>query len=204
MASPSRQFQGLLNQGIGVFTPNIRGSSGRGRAFEDLDNGPLRVNAIKDIKACFDYLVDNKIADPKLIGVAGHSGGGYLSMMAVCQFPKLFACGMESCGPLNLVPMAKTNNEWGGDNPTRDEDVLKSISPVNLSDRIEVPVMIQVGAKDDSAADARSIAEALKKRSAAVEYLEFPGEGHNFYEIKDRIKAEATKVEFFVRYLKPS
>jgi dipeptidyl aminopeptidase/acylaminoacyl peptidase len=57
----------LLLTGIGVFAPNVRGSSGFGKKFVNLDNGPLRVNAVNDIKACVDYLVNNHIADPKRI-----------------------------------------------------------------------------------------------------------------------------------------
>ena len=43
-------IQGLLSQGIAVFTPNVRGSSGSGKTFVNLDNGRLRFNAIRDIK----------------------------------------------------------------------------------------------------------------------------------------------------------
>ena len=50
-------YQALLSQGIGVFAPNVRGSGGFGKRFENLDNGELRVNAIKDIRACVTYLV---------------------------------------------------------------------------------------------------------------------------------------------------
>ena len=35
-------YQALLAQGIGVFAPNVRGSSGFGKKFVNLDNGELR------------------------------------------------------------------------------------------------------------------------------------------------------------------
>src|SRR5205085_12140972 len=44
-------YQALLLAGIGVFAPNVRGSSGFGKRFVNLDNGELRFNAIKDIKS---------------------------------------------------------------------------------------------------------------------------------------------------------
>ena len=50
-------YQALLSRGIGVFAPNVRGSSGFGKKFVNLDNGALRVNGVRDIKACVDYLV---------------------------------------------------------------------------------------------------------------------------------------------------
>jgi len=44
-------YQALLAQGIGVFAPNVRGSSGFGKRFVNLDNGPPRFDGIKDLKA---------------------------------------------------------------------------------------------------------------------------------------------------------
>jgi dipeptidyl aminopeptidase/acylaminoacyl peptidase len=46
-----------VSQGIGVFAPNVRGSSGFGKHFVNLDNGELRFNGIRDIKSCVEYLV---------------------------------------------------------------------------------------------------------------------------------------------------
>jgi dipeptidyl aminopeptidase/acylaminoacyl peptidase len=69
-------YQALVSEGIGVFAPNVRGSSGFGKRFINLDNGQLRFNAIKDIKTCVDYLVSAGIADPRHIGITGGSYGG--------------------------------------------------------------------------------------------------------------------------------
>ena len=43
-------YQALVAQGIGVFAPNVRGSSGFGKRFVNLDNGPLRFDGIKDLE----------------------------------------------------------------------------------------------------------------------------------------------------------
>jgi dipeptidyl aminopeptidase/acylaminoacyl peptidase len=48
-------YQALLSEGIGVLAPNVRGSSGFGKRFVNLDNGELRFNGIKDIKSCVEY-----------------------------------------------------------------------------------------------------------------------------------------------------
>ena len=66
-------YQALLMEGIAVFAPNVRGSTGFGKRFVNLDNGELRVNAVKDIQSSADYLVANKIGDPKRLGVMGGS-----------------------------------------------------------------------------------------------------------------------------------
>ncbi|MBU6454415.1 MAG: prolyl oligopeptidase family serine peptidase [Cyanobacteria bacterium REEB67] len=200
-SGPTGKFQGLLNEGIGVFAPNIRGSSGRGKTFADLDNGPLRVNAIKDIKCCVDFLVDNKWADSSRIGISGHSYGGYLSMMGLSQYPTMFACGYDSNGPLDLMrKKAWLLSEFG--DPDTEGEVLRKLSPVNNVETIRVPVMIQVGDKDDSLENSKTFVQKLRARNIPVEYQVLQKEGHNTYAIKNRIKAEAAKVEFFVRNLK--
>jgi dipeptidyl aminopeptidase/acylaminoacyl peptidase len=208
-ASPTREFQPLLSQGIGVFAPNVRGSSGRGKAFADLDNGALRVNAIKDIKACADYLTANGIADPKRLGIAGHSYGGYMALCGLTEYPDLFVAGMDSCGPINFLSNLQhdkdhgfTNLEYG--DLTKDADMLKSLSPFYKIDRIKAPLLIQQGEKDDATPDANQIVEQLKQRGNDVEYICFPEEGHNFYKIQNRIKSETATAEFFVKHLKPT
>src|SRR5258708_16560298 len=73
-------YQALLAQGIAVFAPNVRGSSGFGKTFVKLDNGALRVNAVRDIKSCADYVIENGTADPKRIGIMGGSYGGSVTV----------------------------------------------------------------------------------------------------------------------------
>ena len=64
-------YQALLARGIAVFAPNIRGSSGFGKRFVNLDNGPKRFDGVRDIKACVDYAVASGVADPKRVGIMG-------------------------------------------------------------------------------------------------------------------------------------
>ena len=42
-------YQALVSRGIGVFAPNVRGSSGFGKRFVNLDNGDKRFDAIQDV-----------------------------------------------------------------------------------------------------------------------------------------------------------
>ena len=60
----SSTYQALLAQEIAVLAPNVRGSGGFGKTFVNLDNGVLRYDAIRDIKACADYVINAGIAAP--------------------------------------------------------------------------------------------------------------------------------------------
>ncbi len=66
-----------------MFDPNVRGSSGFGKTFVNLDNGALRFDGVKDIASTVDYVVKTGLADPERIGIMGGSYGGYLAMKPI-------------------------------------------------------------------------------------------------------------------------
>lgn len=81
-----------------MFAPNVRGSSGFGKTFVNLDNGALRVNAIRDIRSCADHVVKIRVADPQRIGIMGGSYGGYMTMAGLAEYPELFAAAVNLYG----------------------------------------------------------------------------------------------------------
>jgi dipeptidyl aminopeptidase/acylaminoacyl peptidase len=203
-------YQALLSQGMGVFAPNVRGSSGFGKRFVNLDNGALRVNGVKDIKSCVDYLVANRLADPQRIGITGGSYGGYMTMAGVTEFPDLFAAGVNLFGIVNFATFFQHTEPWMaaiskveyGD-PVNDADVLKSLSPIYKLDRIKAAMMVQHGANDTNVPviEAEQIVSYLKEHSVPVEYVLFPDEGHGFRKTPNRIKSTVSMVQFFAKYL---
>ncbi|HEU4348374.1 MAG TPA: prolyl oligopeptidase family serine peptidase, partial [Actinoplanes sp.] len=105
-------FQSLVDRGIAVFAPNVRGSSGFGRSFVNADNGPLRYAAIADVEACVQYLVANGIADPARVGCMGRSYGGYLTLAALTTYPDLFAVGIDVCGMSSFATFYEHTEPW--------------------------------------------------------------------------------------------
>lgn len=204
-------YQALLSQGIGVFAPNVRGSSGFGKTFVNLDNGALRVNGVKDIKSCVDYLTANGIADPKRIGIMGGSYGGYMTMAGVTEFPDSFAAGIDLFGIVNFATFFEHTEPWMaaistveyGD-PVKDAEMLKGLSPIYKLDRIKAAIMVQHGANDTNVpvVEAEQIVNSLKARGVPVEYILFPDEGHGFRKTPNRMKSTVAMVEFFAKYLK--
>lgn len=203
-------YQALVAQGIGVFAPNVRGSSGFGKRFVNLDNGPLRFEGIKDLKDCVDYLVANRIADPKRVGITGGSYGGYMTMVGVTFYPDLFEAGVDLFGMVNFFTFFEKTEPWMaaistteyGD-PKTQENLLRDLSPLGKLDRIKTPLMVQHGANDTNVpvVEAEQIVENLKRRGVPVEYILFPDEGHGFRKEKNRITSTVKMVEFFVAHL---
>jgi dipeptidyl aminopeptidase/acylaminoacyl peptidase len=67
----------FVSQGYAWVEPNVRGSSGFGRAFEEADNGPGRLEAFKDIEATGRWAASQPWADPSRVIIYGGSYGGY-------------------------------------------------------------------------------------------------------------------------------
>jgi len=204
-------YQALLAEGIGVFAPNVRGSSGFGKKFVNLDNGELRVNGVKDIKACVDYLVNNHIADPKRIGITGGSYGGYMTMAGLTEYPDMFAAGVDLFGIVNFMTFFQHTQPWMaaistieyGD-PATQKDMLDRLSPIYKLDRIKAATMVQHGANDTNVPviEAEQIVKTLKDRGVPVEYILFPDEGHGWRKTPNRIRSTVEMVRFFKEHLR--
>jgi dipeptidyl aminopeptidase/acylaminoacyl peptidase len=205
-------YQALLASGIGVFAPNVRGSAGFGKKFVNLDNGPLRVNAIRDIKNSADYLVEQNLADPKRIGIMGGSYGGYMTMAGVTEYPELFAAGADLYGIVNFETFFQHTEPWMaaistleyGDPKTQSE-MLRALSPVHKLDRVKAAMLVLHGVNDTNVPvnEAEQVVDALKMRGVPVNYVIFPDEGHGWRKAATRIQSNVLVVGWFRRYLKP-
>jgi dipeptidyl aminopeptidase/acylaminoacyl peptidase len=205
-------YQALLARGIGVLAPNVRGSSGFGKRFVNLDNGALRVGSVRDIKACVDWLVSQKIADPRRIGIMGGSYGGYMVMAGLTEYPDLFAAGADLFGVVNFETFFAHTEPWMaaistveyGD-PKTQLQMLKDLSPIHKVDRVKAPTIVLHGANDTNVpvVEAEQVVDSLKRRGVPVEYVLFPDEGHGFRKTPNRIRSTVAIVRWFEDHLKP-
>jgi dipeptidyl aminopeptidase/acylaminoacyl peptidase len=203
-------YQALLAQGIAVLAPNVRGSSGFGKTFVNLDNGALRVNAIRDIKACIDYVVAAGIADQQRIGIMGGSYGGYMTMAGLTTYPDLLAAGANLFGIVNFETFFEQTEPWMaaistieyGD-PATEGALLRELSPIHRIDRVVAPTIVLHGANDTNVpvVEAEQVVASLQRRGVAVEYVLFPDEGHGFTKTPNRIRAAVATVRWFVQHL---
>jgi dipeptidyl aminopeptidase/acylaminoacyl peptidase len=203
-------FQALLASGIGVFDPNVRGSSGFGKAFVNLDNGALRYDGIRDIEACVAYLTANGIADPDRIGIMGGSYGGYMTMAGLAWYPELFAAGANLFGVVNFETFFAQTEPWMaaistveyGD-PVNEAELLRDLSPIHRVDQVVAPTIVLHGANDTNVpvVEAEQVVESLRQRGIPVEYVLFPDEGHGFSKTENRITSTTSIVGWFDRYL---
>ncbi len=203
-------FPYFLRCGYGILAPNVRGSSGYGATYMNLDNTTKRMDAVKDLVHGVYWLRDQGKADPTRIAVYGGSYGGFMVLAAVAHYPELFAAGIEICGASNWVTFlehtgsyrrAHREAEYG--NLREHRAFLEAISPIHHVDKIRCPMMIIHGANDPRVpvGEAEQIVAALKRREVPVEYLRYEDEGHGLFKQKNRLDAYPKAVAFLDKYV---
>jgi dipeptidyl aminopeptidase/acylaminoacyl peptidase len=204
-------YQALLGRGIGVFAPNVRGSAGFGKRFVNLDNGALRVGAVKDIQAAADFLVGKGIAARGRLGIMGGSYGGYMTMAGLTEYPDLFAAGADLFGIVNFETFFAHTEGWMaaistveyGD-PATQRAMLQELSPLHKVDRVKAATLVLHGANDTNVpvVEAEQVVASLKSRGVPVEYVLFPDEGHGWRKTPNRIRSTVALVRWFDEHLK--
>lgn len=98
------QAQFFAGCGYHVLLPNVRGSSGYGREFEDLNNGDWGHGDLRDVIAGLAYLRRREDVDPEHAAIVGTSYGGILSMAAtVWAAPGVFQAAIPCSGYSDFV-----------------------------------------------------------------------------------------------------
>jgi dipeptidyl aminopeptidase/acylaminoacyl peptidase len=201
----------LVAAGFNVLQPNVRGSSGYGRAYMSLDDVRLRMDSVKDLDAGAAWLAQAGVAPANRIGVIGGSYGGFMTLAAITFCPeRKWAAAVDIVGIASWATFFQKTAPWRrplraaeyGD-PVKDADFLESISPLNFVDRIRAPLMVIHGANDPRVPveEAEQIVATLRSRGRAVDYLRYADEGHGLAKAKNRADAWPKVVTFFQKYL---
>lgn len=191
----SEVFPALLDAGITVLTPNVRGSGGLGRAFMHGDDKELRFAAIDDVADCVAYLLQQGLAQPDKIAVAGWSYGGYLTLAALTFHPDLFAAGVSICGMSDLGTWYRNTEPWIAwpaypkyGHPVNDRDLLDQLSPLLRVDALTAPLLVIHGGTDTNVpvTESDQIVDALQRAHRKVRYVLFPDDGHEIVKRENR------------------
>jgi dipeptidyl aminopeptidase/acylaminoacyl peptidase len=204
-------FQYLAGAGVAVLAPNVRGSSGYGKAYQRMVHRDWGGVDLADFADAACYLRQQDWVDPDRIGLVGRSYGGFAVLSCVARLPELnWAAAVVWCGPSNLVTFARSQPPtWRshvlamfGD-PDSNEDFLRSRSPITYADQIEAPLFVIQGANDPRVPrhESDQIVERLRARGVEVRYDVYPDEGHQFGKRKNQIQARTDAGEFLLTHL---
>ncbi|WP_324809332.1 prolyl oligopeptidase family serine peptidase [Sphingomonas sp. LY29] len=190
-------FQGrnnyLLNeQGIAIFYPNVRGSTGYGKRFVSLDNGPFkREDSVKDIGAYLTRLKADPALDAGRFAVTGGSYGGYMCYASAIAYADTFKGALCNVAISNFVTFLENTQsyrrdlrrvEYGDERDPAQRAKLMDISPLRRISEIKAPLFVVQGANDPRVpkTEADQIVAAVRKQGGTAWYLVGENEGHGF------------------------
>ncbi len=194
-------FSYLVNDGIAVLAPNVRGSGGFGRTFSHADDKEKRFAAIDDVADCVSFIVENGLAEPHRVACAGWSYGGYLTMAAMTFYPALFAAGVTICGMSDLTTWYHNTEQWIAEaayakygHPISDREVLERLSPLRRVDALTAPLLVVHGAHDTNVppSESEQIVDALRAAGRDVRFLFFSDDGHAIIKRENRAALAST------------
>jgi dipeptidyl aminopeptidase/acylaminoacyl peptidase len=198
--------------GITVIFPNVRGSSGYGKAFLNSDNGVKREDSVKDIGALLDWIKTQPDLDASRIMVTGGSYGGYMTLAVMTHYSDRVRGAVEAVGISNFRTFLQHTEayrrdlrrvEYGDERDPKMKDFFETIAPLNHADKITKPMFIIAGRNDPRVpwTEGRQMTDALRKQNVPTWFLVAEDEGHGFAKKTNRDYLFAATVEFVQRYL---
>jgi len=209
--SPFTQFL-VREMGFVVIAPNVRGSSGYGKTYLNLDNGEDREDSVRDIGALLVWVGAQRDLDAKNVFVYGGSYGGYMSLAAMVHYGDRLRGGIDVVGISNFVTFLESTSayrrdlrrvEYGDERLPRMRAYLQRISPLTSAARISKPLLVVQGLNDPRvpANESKQMVAKIRARGGEVWYLAAKDEGHGFRKKQNRDFQQKTMVTFLEQQL---
>ena len=200
-----------VSRGYVCIAPNVRGSTGYGIEFQKANYKDLGGGDLQDEVYAANFLKATGFVNPKKIGIAGGSYGGFMTLMAVGRTPDVWAAGVEEYGIINWFTMLQhedaTLQEYEksllGD-PEKDRQAYEASSPITYLHNARAPLLVLQGDNDTHVPkeEAEQVVAILKADGKTVDAHYYPNEGHGFEKRENRLDAIRRSVEWFDKYLK--
>lgn len=199
--------------GAAVIVTNVRGSTGYGRTYHNLDNAEKREDSVKDIGALLDWVKTQPDLDPSRAIVIGGSYGGYMSLAVMTHYSDRMAGGIEMFGISNFVSFLQNTEayrrdlrraEYGDERDPKMLKVFEAISPMNSVGKITKPMLVMQGWNDPRVPKSESDQVVAKLRENGVEtwYVQFKDEGHGFRKRINADRRREVETQFIRKVLK--
>jgi dipeptidyl aminopeptidase/acylaminoacyl peptidase len=202
--------QMLLDQGFAVLLPNIRGSTGYGRAYMELDEVDLRPDCLEDLALGRAWLAAQPNIDASRIGIMGQSYGGWVVLAAVTLQPDLWHAAVNYYGIADFVTLLEKTGPWRRDHrareygfPGTDDALFDRISPLRHVEKVRAPLLVLHGDRDPRVPmnESELMVAAMESRQMKVRYERFTYAGHGFIRPDHRRRVYAAVAEHFVTHL---
>jgi len=180
--------------------------------------GKPGTSALDCVSSAVKKVIELGYADPKRIGLQGHSWGGYEAGYLVTQ-TEMFACVVAGAPPssvaieFNQIFKSSGNNNHSyyersqgrmGTNPWKDPALFDSQSSIRQAENIKSPFLLLHGTDDGSVDWIESLEyyNAARRLGKQVIFLSYPGEPHHLAKEENQKDFLARMKQYFDHYLK--
>ncbi len=180
----------LAQLGFVVITLGNRGGHpARSKWYHNYGYGNLRDYGLADKKYVAEQLADKyDYFDITRVGITGHSGGGFMSTAALCQYPDFFKVAVSSSGnhENNIYNRWWSEKHHGVKELIEKENEIKFIYEIEknsqLAKNLKGKLLLTTGDIDNNVHPGNTIrmANALIKANKRFDFFVFPGQRHGY------------------------
>ncbi|MGH9658893.1 MAG: alpha/beta fold hydrolase, partial [Bryobacteraceae bacterium] len=172
--------QVLAHRGFVIWQLDNRGSSGRGHRWESAVFRNLGAKELEDQKEGLRHLESLGFVDPAKIGIYGWSYGGYMTLYALANAPKLFRAGIAGAPVTDWRNYDTIYTERYMGLPDENAEAYKRSSPIHNAAAIEARLMLAHNFGDDNVhfQNLLQMIDALEKAGKQFELLIYPQKSH--------------------------
>jgi dipeptidyl aminopeptidase/acylaminoacyl peptidase len=204
----------LVDRGLVVIEPNIRGSTGYGVDFRDAALKDWGGDDLGDVASAAAYLKTLPYVDPERLAVFGGSYGGFMAFIAATKKPDLWRAAVAWVGISDLHRLYEKSmehfkyyfREQMGD-PEKDRALWRDRSAIEFADKLTAKLLMVHGVNDPRCPVDQSrifrdrLLELGRKEGEDFEYVELGDEGHGSTDIAQKIRTFNILADYLERVL---
>lgn len=196
----------LYKEGYQIAVPNIRGSTGYSKFYIGLDNQEKRIDAARDVVRLREHLINNHQSDKDNIFIMGRSYGGFMTLLLITQFPKLWKGAVDIVGISHFTTLLSNTPAWRREQRSYEygfigehDEFMQCIAPLNNTQRIRCPLRIFHSHNDVRVPYSESVQmyEKMKEENKDVELTAYENEGHQYLYTENQDDMNTKVIEFF-------
>ncbi|MEM7100376.1 MAG: alpha/beta fold hydrolase [Pseudomonadota bacterium] len=193
----------FAHHGFGVLEIDNRGSGNRGGTFEAPLYKRMGGPEVEDQSLALQIVADINWADPQRMGVFGHSYGGYMTLMCLCQKPDVFKAGVAVAPVCDWQLYDSHYTERFMSLPADNPSGYASGNVLAHLEHLKAPLLLMHGMADDNVLFTHStmIMNQLQVLGKPFELMTYPGAKHSMQERHVSIHRFDTILNFLKRHL---